>query len=48
MYATDNEDKHICFAEANFHGERQGTNSEDGTGQFFEGRATQVPYPNPW
>ena len=38
----DHEERHICFAEARFEGGSEGVNKADGTGQFFEGRATQV------
>jgi hypothetical protein len=39
---TDHDERHICFAEARWEGSAEGTNSADGTGRFFEGRATQV------
>lgn len=42
MLLADHEDRHICFAEANWGDGAEGTNSADGTGLFFEGRATQV------
>lgn len=42
-YYVDHEERHICFAEARFEGGAEGTNSADGTGLYFEGRATQVP-----
>ena len=43
---TDREDRHICFAEARWEGTQEGTNGGDGTGLFFEGRATQVLHCN--